>query len=153
LAVRLFVAGLLACLALASCGRASSTTTTQTAGTIGELVVIAAPPDPTTPPASPAQGPRRAESRDDLVDEARTAPHDVWGDPDDPRVLHVRFTNGVAPCFGARVAVDEGPATVRVLLFTGRSSEGFDEPCYTIAVEHEIVVSLARPLGTREVIW
>ena len=92
-------------------------------------------------------------SRDDLEGERRAAPLDVRVDPADSRILHVIYAGGAEPCHGARVAIDEGPATVKVLLFVGSPPEGKGVTCPTIAVERELVVTLARPLGSRDVLW
>ena len=68
-------------------------------------------------------------------------------------MLLVRYHGGPDPCHGARVAVDEGPATVRVLLFVGTPPEGETTACPAIAVEREVAVTLDRPLGTRDPNW
>jgi hypothetical protein len=95
----------------------------------------------------------RTSSRDDLSAEARAVPTDVRVDPLDDRVLHVIYAGGVEPCHGARVAVDEGQATTKVLLFVGTPPEGQGVACSSIAVEREVVVTLDRPLGSRDVLW
>ncbi|HEX7096324.1 MAG TPA: hypothetical protein VF183_10605 [Acidimicrobiales bacterium] len=125
---------------------------------------------PTTPAASPrgivvitdtrAAGeaalggvPLRAVSRDDLLAERRIVPTSVEPDPDDPSTIVVRFDGGIRPCHGVRLAVDEGPASVTVLLFGGTPPEGVGTVCPDLVVPQELRWKLRQPLGTRELIW
>jgi hypothetical protein len=147
----------LAAFVAVSCGDDAATTTTNAARDFGGVIVIATPraegPAPSSPPVATPVVATRTSSRDDLSAEARAVPTDVRVDPLDDRVLHVIYAGGVEPCHGARVAVDEGQATTKVLLFVGTPPEGQGVACSSIAVEREVVVTLDRPLGSRDVLW
>jgi hypothetical protein len=139
-----------------SCGVDTGTTTTAAGDGLGSVVVVDPPPEPTSPPIEApvvSHEPLSAVSRDDLLDEQQTVPQRVWIDPERSDLLHVTYVSGLAPCRGGRVALDEGPATVRVLLFVGTPPEGSNAPCYTALRSHEILVPLERPLGTRELLY
>jgi hypothetical protein len=141
-------------LAVAATGLVAACADT-TAATKG-VIVIANPADDvvvTSPPATVPADSRTETSRDDLAGERRASPTEVWVDDADSRLLHVRYPSAPAPCTAARVAVDEGTAVVRVVLFLGTPPEGVGEPCRAIAVEREVVVTLDRALGTREVLF
>jgi hypothetical protein len=130
-----------AALGLAACAEGATTMTTY---------VARAEPVVTTRP--PVAGHVTVESREDLVDERRTSPADVVVDAADPSVLRVRFLAGPPACSGARVAVDEGPAMVRVVLFTGTRPDAAVSDCPAQEVPSEIEIRLDRPLGTRELL-
>jgi hypothetical protein len=143
-----------------SCGTATGTTTTAADG--AAVVVVEPPPEPAGAPADRVdpvervtvpRSPVRAVSRDDLHHEVRATPQDVWVDADRPDLLHVSFVAGAAPCHGARVAVDESDATVRVLLWLGTPPEGLAAPCDPTFVAHELLVPLGRALGSRELLY
>jgi hypothetical protein len=139
-----------------SCGVEAGTTTTAASDASAPVVVLEPRPEPPSAPVEPAvvsPAPVRAVSRDDLLNEAQATPRAVRPDAERSDLLHVAYVSGVAPCHGARVAIDEGPATVRVLLFIGTPPEGANAPCYTALQAHEMVVSLDRPLGTRELLY
>ena len=131
---------------LSACGTGEATTATNA---VGDVVVIGVSPRP-----SDDGGDTSLEtSRNDLRDEVRATPESVRVDDDDPRVLHVTYSGGLAPCHGARVAFDEGPAFVRVVLFVGTTPEGVGAACPTLNVRRGVVVTLEKALGSREVLW
>ena len=146
------LAAALVAIVLGACGRGGSTTATDAPG---DLLVVAAPeddaaarttPPPTVPDATPIA------SRTDLRNEARVLPLKAWVDPDDSHVLHVTYAGGTGPCHGARLAIDEGPATVRVILFVGTLPEGEGTACYLVGAVREITATLDHPLGSREIL-
>jgi len=139
---------LLPVVAAVSCGTSTGSTV---ATSPGGLIVIT---DGTiAPDVRPEPQPSTTTSRDDLLDEHRITPTAVEVDPTDPATLVVRFDGGTAPCHGVRLAVDEGPADVTVVLFAGTPPEGVGLVCPAVAVEQELRWTLERPLGTRELYW
>lgn len=139
---------LLPVIAAVSCGTSTGSTVATAPGGIIVVTDRAAAPDVRPEPQPPA-----IVSRDDLLDERRILPTAVHADPADPTTLVVRFAGRPAPCHGVRLAVDEGPADVTVLLFAGTPPEGVGAVCPTVAVEQELRWKLERPLGTRELYW
>jgi hypothetical protein len=134
-------------LALASCGAAGSTTTT----TVRYDVVLVSDGAGTAPEPVAAPVLDRATSRDDLLGEVRVSPRDVTPDPMDPHRLVVTV-DVAAPCRGARITIDEGPATIRILAFVGTVPDAAALACPT-AQPQQYTAHLAWPIGTRELIW
>src|SRR5688572_10261577 len=111
---------------LASCAGDTASTVTTSDDLSGAVIVVS---DTRTPAAEPVLlTAERWTSRDDLLDEQQVTPVDVFVDPDDPTLLHIRFDAGDARCTGARVALDERPASVRVVLSLG-TVPGSDGVC------------------------
>ena len=65
----------------------------------------------------------------------------------------VPFLGGVEPCsvLGRAEAVETAD-TVTIALFAGADPDAGDTACIEIAVEYEVVVPLAQPLGNRTVV-
>jgi hypothetical protein len=135
-------------LATASCAESAATTLTAEGNPGGVIVVT----DTRGDPAGPHTTVTRVASRHDLVDEQRILPDLVQVDPRDPARVVVRFEGGDPGCYGARVAIDEQPATVRVLVFVGTLSPD-PSGCGTNVTTVELIATLAHDLGTRELIW
>jgi hypothetical protein len=144
----------LVALFLASCSRDVASTIEASAPP--DMIVVGKPHARAHEPERehvPVGRPALVGSRDDLVDESRVLPDDVWVDSADPTQLRLRFTAGAAPCTGVRVSVDAGPATVGVALYVGTPPEHTDTICDASARVLEVRATLDRPLGTRELIW
>jgi hypothetical protein len=157
---RASLAALLA-IALGACGQGVSTTETEARGRVGAVVVIAAPEEESAPvddaaPPSSAEPATPTSSRDDLHDEIRIRPLTVDVDPAEPGLLRVTYRGGTGPCDGVRLAVDEGPATVRVILVAGTPPEAAGTPCLPVDAGRdtvrEVTARLDRPLGSREIL-
>jgi hypothetical protein len=160
LARRASLAGLFA-IALGACGEGVSTTATEARGRVGAVVVISAPEEETAPvgdsaPPTSAEPAAPTSSRDDLHDEIRIRPLTIDVDPADPSLLRVTYRGGTGPCDGVRLAVDEGPATVRVILVAGTPPEAAGAPCRPADARRdtmrEVTARLGRPLGSRELL-
>jgi hypothetical protein len=135
-------------LATVSCADRAATTLTAE-GSAGGVVVV-------TDTRGATDGPpvtiTRVASRHDLVEEQRILPQLVQIDPHDPTRLVVRFEGGDPDCYGARLAIDEQPATVRVLVFIGALSPD-TSGCSTEVTTVELVTTLTHDLGSRDLIW
>ena len=134
-------------LVTASCAESAATTLTAEGSQGGVIVVTGTSADTDGPQTTVT----RVASRHDLVDEQRILPDLVQVDPRDQSRVVVRFEGGDPSCHGARVAIDEQPATVRVLLFVGEL--GGATGCTAGSTTVELVATLAHDLGTRELIW
>ncbi|MFV2022632.1 hypothetical protein [Micromonospora sp. LOL_023] len=123
--------------ALSACGSAAEPGGSANDGTIATQ----APTGSASPEALP--------DRDDLVD-PQVVDWRTWRAVDD-RTLEVTVTAGPTDCYGAESEVVENETTVRVRIRVGLLPEAADKECPAIATESAVLVSLAAPLGDREV--
>lgn len=96
----------------------------------------------------------RVEARHDLVDLRPGFVQEVVVDPDDDRVLLVRFFGGVEECYGATVwVVSHVPGDEVVLQLEVGSVPYQGEPpvCIDIALAQEIAVPLDSPVGEADI--
>lgn len=118
--------------------------------------------DPDTPVASPSSLDggddgtvtwARIDQTQDLVDPRVVAPDEIVPDPDDPSAVLVHFYGGVQECYGARASADESTdGQVVITLETGGQPDAGGQACIEIAEAQELVVTLAAPLGDRELV-
>jgi hypothetical protein len=96
----------------------------------------------------------RIASTPDLSDPVVQQPEELLVDPDDDRVVLVRFWGGVPECYAARVTiVEQGADRVVIRLETGTNPDTEpDTACIAMAVANEIAVTLDAPLGDRELV-
>jgi hypothetical protein len=94
----------------------------------------------------------RVEGRFDLVDGRIGYVHDVVVDPDDDRVILVRFFGGVEECYGANATLISHTADEIVVQLEVGSVPHGDETgaCIDIAMAQEIALHLDRPAGDAE---
>jgi hypothetical protein len=71
---------------------------------------------------------------------------------DDDRTVRVRYQNGVEPCSGARVSLIESAERVEIRLETGANVDAAAMTCIAMIQGYEQSVTLAEPLGERELI-
>jgi hypothetical protein len=92
----------------------------------------------------------RIEARFDLVGGHVGYVNEVVVDPDDDRVLLVRFFGGVQDCYGANVMlISQSEDEIVVELEVGMVpfEEGDEPVCIEIAMAQELALTLERPAG------
>lgn len=117
--------------------------------------VVESPPSDTTPPGDPGDVKwDRIEQTEDLGDPQASTPEQIVVDPDDDRVVLVRFWGGVEECYAARATVvEQDDDRVVILLETGQNPDAEpDTACIAMAVAQELAVTLDSPLGDRELL-
>jgi hypothetical protein len=95
----------------------------------------------------------RVDGRSDLIGPRVGYVHELLIDPDDDRVLLVRFVGGVPECYGANVTIiTQSPDEIVVVLEVGGvPPEGTeDRVCPDLGVPQEIAVDLGLPAGDAE---
>ena len=134
----------------------------------GEEVVAGSPGDgstttvdPDAPVSSPADDGSttapgttwaRIEPTRDLVSPVVVTPDELVVDPTDDSTVLVHFYGGVQECFGARATAEETPDRVRITLELGSRADAGDRACIEIAEAQELAVTLAAPVGDRELV-